>query len=49
MKRRNRKMHLALWLVIAPAIATVLYFAITLRPADPVDSALPDILLEELD
>ena len=48
MKRRHRSFHLMIWLILAPAITAILYLAFTLRPAETVDNALPNILVEEL-
>jgi hypothetical protein len=47
MKRAHRKTHLLLWLILAPAMIAVLFFAVTHRPDAPVNETLPDILLEE--
>jgi len=48
MKRRQRHLHLTIWFLLMPAIVAILYLAITLRPSEPVDNALPESLIEEL-
>jgi hypothetical protein len=48
MKRRHKRLHLLIWLLLAPTIAAILYLSITLRPSDPIDNMLPESLVEEL-
>lgn len=47
MTRKQRRLHLLIWLGLAPFLAGLLYLSVTLRPAPPVDDALPDILAPE--
>ncbi|MEM6535371.1 MAG: hypothetical protein AAF613_07000 [Pseudomonadota bacterium] len=47
MKRAHRKMHLVLWLLLAPAVFAIVMLAVMYRPADPVNDLLPDLLIEE--
>ncbi len=44
MKRGQRRLHAVLWLVVAPALAIVLWLGISHRPASPVNDALPPAL-----
>lgn len=46
MRRFHRTTHLALWMVLAPAVAAALYVALTHRPASPL-SAAPDAIVTE--
>ena len=46
MKRKHRKAHFLLWLVLGPAIAAILLLAVTERPASPVNDNLPNTLIE---
>ncbi len=47
MRRAHRKVLLAMWLVIAPALAVILFLALSQSPAEPVNEALPDALRTE--
>ncbi|MEE9380014.1 MAG: hypothetical protein V3V03_01285 [Hyphomonadaceae bacterium] len=47
MKRAHRRTHLLIWLVLGPAMAAILWLAISLRPAAPVNDDLPVSLIEE--
>ncbi|MEL7128947.1 MAG: hypothetical protein AAGK23_05320 [Pseudomonadota bacterium] len=47
MKRAHRRAHAILWLMLTPAIAAILWFAITDRPDAPVNETLPPILTGE--
>lgn len=48
MKRAHRRSHLLLWLVLGPVMFATLYLALSLRPGEPVNDALPDSLAEEI-
>jgi hypothetical protein len=48
MKRTHRKTHLIVWILLAPVIISTLLLAVLHRPAEPVNEALPDVLLEEM-
>ncbi|MEL6448162.1 MAG: hypothetical protein AAFQ62_09490 [Pseudomonadota bacterium] len=47
MRRAHRKAHVALWLLIAPALVAVLYLALSARQSVPVNDALPEVLQTE--
>lgn len=47
MKRAHRKTHLLIWILLAPIMVAALLLAVMHRPADPVNEALPDLLIEE--
>ncbi len=47
MKRSHRKTHLLMWLVLGLVMIAVLLLAVLHRPAEPVNEALPDLLIEE--
>ncbi len=47
MKRSHRRSHLIIWLILTPLLLAVIKFAVSERPADPVNEALPAALLEE--
>lgn len=47
MKRAHRKMHLAVWIIIGPAVMAILVLAVLNRPNAPVNDALPDALIED--
>ncbi|MEM6810568.1 MAG: hypothetical protein AAGA41_02190 [Pseudomonadota bacterium] len=47
MRRAHRKAHVALWLLITPALAVVLYLALTDRQSVPVNDSLPGVLQTE--
>ena len=46
MKRAHRRLHLVLWFALAPALAAVLWLALTERQSMPVYDTLPDVLTE---
>ncbi len=46
MKRLQRRRHFAIWIVLSTFIAIVLWKAIAERPAEPVNSAFPDAILD---
>lgn len=45
MKRAHRSAHRLLWLLLAPVIAAILIIAIQVRPAEPVNDAVPEALI----
>lgn len=47
MRRAHRRVHIAMWLIIAPALAVVLFLALSQRQAEPVNDALPEALRTE--
>ncbi len=47
MRRAHRKAHVALWLLIAPALVVVLYLALSARQSVPVNESLPEALQTE--
>ena len=47
MRRAHRKVHVLMWVLIAPALAVVLYLALSNRQTTPVNDALPDVLQTE--
>ncbi len=47
MKRAHRKTHLLLWIILGPVIVCTLLLSVLHRPAEPINEALPDTLLEE--
>ena len=47
MKRAHRRMHFAIWMVLAPIMFVILVLAVMHRPDVPVNETLPDILIEE--
>ena len=47
MRRAHRKAHIAMWLIIAPALAVVLFLALSQRQAEPVNASLPEALQTE--
>lgn len=47
MKRAHRSAHRLIWLVLAPLLAVILWLAVTERPAEPVNDALPTALQGE--
>lgn len=47
MKRAHRKLHLMIWLLLAPLILLVLTLAVLERPSEPVNEALPPQLTDE--
>ncbi len=47
MKRSHRSAHRLIWLLLTPAIALVIWLAITMKPAEPVNDALPGALSGE--
>ncbi|MEL6257467.1 MAG: hypothetical protein AAFQ67_00225 [Pseudomonadota bacterium] len=49
MKRAHRRNHFVIWLLMGPALAAIIYLALSVRPApDALDNdALPDFLSEE--
>lgn len=47
MKRAHRKLHLTIWLLLAPLILAVLALAVLERPSEPVNEALPPQLIDE--
>lgn len=44
MKRPHRRAHVLIWLFVAPALALSLFLALSHRPLEPVNEALPEIL-----
>lgn len=46
MRRAHRSLHLALWLLLAPAVAFGAYLALSQRPAEP-RTDLPDAIAED--
>jgi hypothetical protein len=48
MKRAHRTAHRLIWLILGPALAGLLWLAVTVRPDDPVNPALPDALPHEV-
>lgn len=49
MKSAHRAAHRVIWLVLAPAIAVVIWLALAHRPAEPLNNALPGALSAEED
>ncbi|MEO0722484.1 MAG: hypothetical protein AAFY43_10090 [Pseudomonadota bacterium] len=47
MKRAHRSAHRFIWLLLPPAIAVILWLALTERPDEPVNATLPYALSEE--
>ena len=47
MRRAHRKAHIALWLILTPALVAVLYLALSARQSVPVNDALPEALQTE--
>jgi hypothetical protein len=41
MKSAHRRAHLVIWLLLAPTMAAILYYALHLRPTEPINDALP--------
>lgn len=48
MKSIHRKTHIVLWLILGPVMVVTLVLAVMHRPADPINTILPDALLEEV-
>lgn len=48
MKRAHRKSHLLIWLILAPVLIGTLLVAVNVRPAPPLNDALPPVLLQEV-
>ena len=46
MKRRQRKMHLLIWVLLTPILAIGFVMALKERPMPPMNTVLPDILDE---
>ena len=46
MRRAHRRLHVLLWLAVAPAAIIGLYIALNARPAEPT-SDLPETIAEE--
>lgn len=46
MKRPQRRLHLIMWIAIAPAIAAGLVLALQNAPADPV-ADLPGVIVDD--
>lgn len=47
MTKGRRAGHRLMWLILAPVLAAVVWLAISLRPAEPINEALPAPLIEE--
>lgn len=47
MRRAHRNMHVLMWLLIAPALALLLFLALSDRQSIPVNDALPEALQTE--
>ena len=47
MKRAHANRHRLIWLILTPIMIAILLMAITARPSDSVDEAIPEILIEE--
>ena len=47
MKRAHRRLHVLIWLVLAPLIAIVLWVALQHRPAEPINDTLPEAFAGE--
>ena len=47
MRRAHRKAHVAIWLLITPALVAVIYLALSAQQSVPVNDALPDVLQTE--
>lgn len=47
MKRAHRRLHLAIWIILAPIMFLILILAIMHRPDAPVNEVLPNVLIEE--
>lgn len=47
MKRSHRTMHRLVWLLLAPALAAIIFVALQVAPDEPVNDALPAELLLE--
>ncbi|MCR9078221.1 MAG: hypothetical protein NXH78_03905 [Hyphomonadaceae bacterium] len=47
MKRAHRRVHFAMWTIIAPLILWLLFLAFGDIPPTPQNEALPDALTEE--
>jgi hypothetical protein len=46
MRRAHRRIHVLVWLILAPAVALGVYAAVTQRPREPV-TELPDAIAED--
>ena len=44
MKRLQRRRHFAIWIILSAFIGIVLWKAIEVRPAEPVNPAFPDVI-----
>lgn len=47
MRRAHRNAHALMWLLIAPALAALLFLALSDRQSTPVNDALPEVLQSE--
>ncbi|MEO1475541.1 MAG: hypothetical protein AAFS13_04090 [Pseudomonadota bacterium] len=47
MKRVHRRIHVGIWLLVAPAMAAMIWLAVSLRPSPTVNPSLPAPLIEE--
>lgn len=47
MRNAHRHAHKLIWIVLVPVLAGILFFAFAERPADPMNSSIPDALTEE--
>ncbi|MEL7296343.1 MAG: hypothetical protein AAGJ86_01710 [Pseudomonadota bacterium] len=46
MKRRQRKLHFVLWLILTPALLYGLWQALSARTNEPVNATLPTAITE---
>lgn len=46
MRRAHRRVHVLVWLILAPAVAFGVYAAIAQRPGEPLTD-LPDAIAED--
>jgi len=47
MKRAHRRTHFAIWAILGPLMLWLLFLAVQNRPTEPVNTDLPDVLIEE--
>ena len=47
MKRVHRSLHAAIWLILPLVLAAIIAVSLMVRPAEPVQESLPEVLLEE--
>lgn len=47
MKRAHRSLHRLIWLIMPLLLAAIIAVSLIVRPAEPVQDSLPEVLLEE--